>query len=559
VRDELTADLPEDANIRMWVGAWRRDASWNHAKIIAVDGKYLHTGGHNMWDAHYLAHDPIHDLSLELEGACAMDGHNFSNRHWDFVESQQESFWGTIASKLPDKLPQVAMVRVIVSEWPKGVASEHPPAFKPSVVAGLAEEVDGAYPIITVGRHGTLVDNDRPSDDAFVAMIDAAQTVIHMALQDLGPVCIPKTTIPLPGTGWPTNYFNALGAAIWQRGVDVEVALSNPASIPGGLSPLEAAYGNGWSCNDVASEIIKAIQEQFPEAEDGDLRQKVADNLRICFIREEPGNAWEDEMSMGFHAKHFIIDDRAAYIGSQNLYVCDLAEWGVVIDDEDTVKGMMEEYWTPMWSFSHTGEDMDVDAVMDGLDIDRNGADPEDIDEEMAEQMLAAEIASSGCAKLDVYEDDERAGADPVRDIEPEPEEVERKFTDKQARYEDVMWGDLKDSAREAAEGLGYDEETWDAREWFDIDDKHWRDLSKEERAACKALGWDRNAWERYENVKWPDLPNYVMRAAKKMGWNRKDWNRGEWNENYEREWEDFEEEERRCLHVLGYYVHTWG
>merc|ERR1712238_123655 len=167
-----------------------------------------------------------------------------------------------------------------------------------------------------------------------------------------------------------------------------------------------------------------------------------------------------------------------------------------------------------MWSFSHTGEDMDVDAVMDGLDIDRNGADPE---------------------------------------------EVERKFTDKQARYEDVMWGDLKDSAREAAEGLGYDEETWDAREWFDIDDKHWRDLSKEERAACKALGWDRNAWERYENVKWPDLPNYVMRAAKKMGWNRKDWNRGEWNENYEREWEDFEEEERRCLHVLGYYVHTWG
>jgi hypothetical protein len=51
---DLTADLPENANIQLWVGAWRKGVSWNHAKIIAVDGRYLHTGGHNMWDAHYV-------------------------------------------------------------------------------------------------------------------------------------------------------------------------------------------------------------------------------------------------------------------------------------------------------------------------------------------------------------------------------------------------------------------------------------------------------------------------------------------------------------------------
>ena len=43
---EFTKDLPEESNLHVWVGAWRRGASWNHAKIIAVDGKYLHTGGH---------------------------------------------------------------------------------------------------------------------------------------------------------------------------------------------------------------------------------------------------------------------------------------------------------------------------------------------------------------------------------------------------------------------------------------------------------------------------------------------------------------------------------
>lgn len=407
VRDELTADLPEDANIHLWVGAWRRGVSWNHAKIIAVDGKYLHTGGHNMWDAHYLQDEPIHDLSLELEGECACDGHKFANRQWDYIESNQETFWGTVGSKMPDHLPQVALTRVTVSEWPPGDASEHAPCFRVKFVEELAESVDDAVPIITVGRYGALTHVDRPSDDAFVAMMDSAQTIIRLALQDLGPVCIPNTKIALPGCTWPKGYFSALGRAIWERGVDVEIALSNPGSIPGGLSPLEASYGNGWDCNDVSAELIKTIKEQFPDAEDDDLRQKVADNLRVCFIREECGNAWENEMTMGMHAKHFIIDDVATYIGSQNLYVCDLAEWGVVIDDEEKTKSMMEEYWNPMWEHSFTGEDVDVEAVMDGLDIDRNGADPSEIDDETKEMMKVAELANAGCAKLDVYDHDE--------------------------------------------------------------------------------------------------------------------------------------------------------
>ena len=41
-----------------------------------------------MWDPHYLQIDPIHDISLELEGPCAMDGQKFANRHWEYVESE---------------------------------------------------------------------------------------------------------------------------------------------------------------------------------------------------------------------------------------------------------------------------------------------------------------------------------------------------------------------------------------------------------------------------------------------------------------------------------------
>jgi hypothetical protein len=49
---ELTKHLPTDSKLKIWVGAWRKGTSWNHAKIIAVDGQFLWTGGHNLWDYH---------------------------------------------------------------------------------------------------------------------------------------------------------------------------------------------------------------------------------------------------------------------------------------------------------------------------------------------------------------------------------------------------------------------------------------------------------------------------------------------------------------------------
>lgn len=319
--------------------------------------------------------NPVHDLSLEMEGRCAHDGHLYANEQWLFVELIQTTCCGAMVNHMPDGWFMPLHSRVTVSEWPIGKAATFPPRYHKDMVSRY-DKPEGSVPVITMGRYGTLLLTKRPSDDAFLAMFDAAKTIIRLALQDLGPVCVPGTKLALPGCVWPKEYMSALGRAIYTKGVDVEIALSNPGSIPAGLGPTEACYGNGWSCVDVAAEIIKTIRKQFPDAKDEKLRELVHDNLRVCFIREAIGNAWEDGKTMGMHAKHFIIDDRCTYIGSQNLYICDLAEWGVVIDDEETTKKIMQEYWEPMWAASYTGEDVDVQAVMDGLDIDRSAQKP---------------------------------------------------------------------------------------------------------------------------------------------------------------------------------------
>lgn len=308
----------------------------------------------------------------------------------------QSSICGYVIDKLPDSWPVALKSRVTVSEFPRHIASEFPPSYRKGLIPRRLPPRDfKQVPIISMGRYGKLTPfGRRPADDAFIAMVDSATTIIRMALQDLGPVCIPGTKITVPGCVWPHPYLSALGRAIWNKSVEVEIVLSNAGSIPGGLKPTEASYGNGWSCVDVAAEIIKTIRQQFPSADDLALRKKVTDNLRVTFLRETIGQRWADGMTMAMHAKHFIVDDVCYYIGSQNWYICDLAEWGCLIDNEEATKVCMAEYWNPLWKASYRPEDCVVQDVMDGLEIDRDGENPHFVSSETKQKMEAAEKKS---------------------------------------------------------------------------------------------------------------------------------------------------------------------
>ncbi|KAL7544220.1 hypothetical protein ACHAWF_007601 [Thalassiosira exigua] len=362
----LTKNLCTDTKLQLWVGAWRKGVSWNHVKLIAVDGIYVHTGGHNLWTEPYLLKNPVHDLSIELEGKVARDAHRFANQQWKFIENKQSTWFGSVVDKVPDFLPLTSKTRVTVSEWPKKSAPIFPPNFtKRNVVRPQIINSSPAIPLISIGRQGALVSKSRPSDDAIIAMIDSSRKIIRFVQQDLGPHCLQGTKTVIPGFVWPKDYLTAMGNAMYERGVDIEIVLSNPDSTPG--------YYHNWDCVDIASEIIKSIQEHHSEVDDARLRAMVRENLRVCFIRHNKSSTYGDGTPIALHSKHFIVDDLCCYVGSQNLYICDLAEWGVVIDNEVEVRKIMDDYYLPMWRNSFTGEDVDVDKVMDGLKIDRDG------------------------------------------------------------------------------------------------------------------------------------------------------------------------------------------
>lgn len=66
---------------------------WNHAKIVAVDGKVALVGGHNLWDSAYGKYPPVHDISVRVQGEAAEGTHGFADFLWENA-GEYLTIWG---------------------------------------------------------------------------------------------------------------------------------------------------------------------------------------------------------------------------------------------------------------------------------------------------------------------------------------------------------------------------------------------------------------------------------------------------------------------------------
>ncbi|APS82830.1 hypothetical protein AVM71_05870 [Piscirickettsia salmonis] len=98
--DDLIRDIKNipEANLNIYVAGMRScsdtcdpdtqmSASWNHSKIINIDGKNLISGGVNMYSTDYLMKNPVFDLMMEMQGPAANKALGFTNLLWDFVKN----------------------------------------------------------------------------------------------------------------------------------------------------------------------------------------------------------------------------------------------------------------------------------------------------------------------------------------------------------------------------------------------------------------------------------------------------------------------------------------
>ena len=306
--------------LEIYVAAQRtNDLSWNHAKMVAVDGRRVLLGGENLWDGDYLESEPVHDLNVKLEGSTVFHMHRFADTIWHSVCGYTSPWPG---------LPDWRSVH-----WKSGMRDIDVKCLDKS----FAKPVPGTgnISVLGAGRYAGLVDDGNPADHAMLLSLRASESAIRIAQQDLA---------------FYTRYWEpgmkALAKALVKK-QDVYVVLSNDYG--------KAGSGNRYSTGTVAkaADNIRTYVSKEPDAPTGKaLIDLLCTKLHITTLRFGKSEKWPNGYEFANHSKFFMVDDKVFYVGSENLYPSNLIEYGVFVSDPGAVQKMRELYWEPLWKYS---------------------------------------------------------------------------------------------------------------------------------------------------------------------------------------------------------------
>jgi phosphatidylserine/phosphatidylglycerophosphate/cardiolipin synthase-like enzyme len=306
------------ARLRIYVAAQRTGPSnvtWNHSKIVAVDGERAFVGGENLWTEDYLKSAPVHDLNVRLDGPAVFDMHRFVNEIWNEVCGYKwrpgpfdwrPAYWETGLETI-----RTDCLRDINLGWTKPTGR-------------------GNMKVMGVGRYGRLKsDTMNPTDDAFVWAIDQAKRQVCLSQQDLlGPA----------GVGTWTAGINAIVNAI-KRKCHVYIVVSNYHAKSGSGNPYSYAWGSSPEAT------YKAVTKH-------DSSVALKDYLHVASLRFGASDEWKGGKKFANHAKFAMVDDEAFYVGSCNFYPSPLIEYGVFLEDRAAIAHLNETYWNPLWQYS---------------------------------------------------------------------------------------------------------------------------------------------------------------------------------------------------------------
>lgn len=370
---DITRDIEKSSRVEIYAGIISSSfSSWNHAKIIAVDGTRAIVGGHNMWDKDYLQSNPVFDVSMKLSGSSVLHAHDFADGLWDYLIERNLffNFRLNASYKFNESTRQ--------NEIKFGVCPDK--NIYKNIRKDLSKTFAGSIPILSVGRSAAtdysyllptvqsyLYPHDEPSDSMMVKLIGMAEKTVRMSLQSF------QVTYGIVA-GYNDRLFEEFGKAI-NRGVDIFIVLSNPKAV-GGSNPY---YGEGPST--INKKLLEIMTDNLKMTEIA-AKNLINSHFKVASFRYSPDETYPKDSPIPNHAKTFMVDDTVFYIGSQNQYVCNLNEFGYIVEDAAKAGEYITAYWNPLWqqsqrtvsnTFSQDLADQEAAEAMEFiLALDRN-------------------------------------------------------------------------------------------------------------------------------------------------------------------------------------------
>lgn len=350
--------------------------SWDHQKVIDVDGRTAIVGGMNYWPSDYLntAH-PVNDLSMVVDGEAAGDVSRFTDVVWSYVCDHQTLGFGVgigVTNRngtnlLPpacqwkdipkDDVAQGDVPILIVGHLGQGIdvpgqsGKQSTPIARPpahgNACPAPSDKDNGAGSEVNLDRG---YEYRNPGETAIRTLIGLAKHSIFISQQDLLS-CLPVKLLATEAK-FDEGVFSALATKIKDK-VPIKIVVSNG---PGG------GYSNFWSDAELAETLRSVVQQQYG-VDANQARDMICQDVGLATIRNSPGDKnifappapkWPDGTPFWNHAKLVDVDDQAFYIGSQNLYPARLQELGFIVDDARAGAHLRDAYLNPLWDNSRS-------------------------------------------------------------------------------------------------------------------------------------------------------------------------------------------------------------
>ena len=330
--------------------------SWNHSKVLAVDGRSVIVGGMNYWANDYLqVTDPVNDVSITANGRAAADAVEFEDVLWGwicdnrtsstYVSMRQSNVDGciskakTLPSNIGGNVPILTMGRLGNGiDVPGDAGRQSPPIPKAPVQGSACNAFQRQVSDTNTNRE---YEYRNPGETGLRALIGSAKTSIFISQQDL------LSCVYSVEAYFDDRVFAALGEKIID-GVPITIVIADEGAKAGGGGD----YSNGYKLSDVATALKQVVAAQKPNE---NARELVCNGVGLAGVRTLDAPKWPNGSPYANHAKLVWVDAAAFYVGSENLYPARLQELGMLVEDLAAAATMKSDYLDPLWTRSRGG------------------------------------------------------------------------------------------------------------------------------------------------------------------------------------------------------------
>jgi len=329
------------SKVKVYMGyVWPNTGSWNHAKVVAVDGRVAQVSGNNLVENDYLNLQPVHDLALKVAGGAAREAHAFS-----------DILWGETCRRIGNfSRVRGAAAYYVWSDGKTSMGARRDCPSKAKLPDKEKGRPAGAY-VMSLPRLGSLAYAPaQPSDQAILALINNAKTSIYLSQPRMS---MDKMLQQIPflyaSGGFASSTIRAIRDALL-RGVDVTAVFG---TIKPAVGDKDAGYF-GMTPESFIQLVARTMPSRMKDADVATTKRLV--NAALCHLRVANLKfSAADRYPAANHAKFVMGDERVFIVGSHNLYDANLLEYSYLVDNAKAAADVLENYWGRLWRFSSVG------------------------------------------------------------------------------------------------------------------------------------------------------------------------------------------------------------